>query len=90
MDTEYRIVYKHYRIHLGDPLNVDCYYRRGQTEWEPAPRGGITECGIYDRDGICITYGKARCSLKDAFCYRVGREISRGRALKSLREKYGN
>lgn len=34
--------------------------------------------------GESVATGVAECSSKDAFCYRIGRDISRGRAFKAL------
>lgn len=47
------------------------------------PRGGQTECIIILPDGTEIK-GKARCSKKDNYCKRIGRDIAFGRALKAL------
>lgn len=80
------IVFKHYRYPLSKgtwPQNKLFHYRRGWSDWEPTPRGGMTECYVKRGDEVVAT-GVAVCSKKDAFSYRIGRAISRGRALKSL------
>ena len=60
------------------------HYTRGKTYWEPALRGGVTRCYIYDDTKELVAIGEAQCSLEDQFVYRIGREISLGRALKNL------
>lgn len=62
------------------------YYRRGVTKWSPALHGGLTICYIYEGDKV-VAMAEAECSTKDAFCYRIGREIAKGRALKQLEEE---
>ena len=81
-----RIVFKHFRYTLNG--SIPLHYRRGKSTWDPAPRGGYTKCFIYDEDDALLGCGKADCSRKDAFCYRTGRNISRGRALKEVQFHY--
>ena len=87
-----RVTYKHYRVdrETGDLL----HYQRPHTKtngvrvkpkFKPAERGGLTTCTLID--GETATVGHATCSEKDAFCYRIGREIAYGRALKRLEEQ---
>lgn len=67
-----------------------CRYKRGISKWLPSERGGYTFCYVYDdsdKGGELLTTGRADCSPLDAFCYRIGRRIARGRALKALGEK---
>jgi len=59
------------------------HYTRGESDWEPAIYGGLTICYIYHNDKM-VAIGNAQCSTKDQFCYRIGRTIARGRALKKL------
>lgn len=60
-------------------------YCRGHTSWEPAARGGKTVCVVL-QNGEPVCSAAAYCSLEDSFCYRIGRAISAGRALKKLVE----
>ena len=60
-------------------------YKRGITEWQPAVRGGCTECFIYDDEmEKILAQGTAVCSVVDNFCYDIGRKIAFGRAMKAL------
>jgi hypothetical protein len=67
------------------------HYQRGISLWSPTERGGYTFCFVYEGDDASepIAVGLAECSPKDAFCYRLGREISRGRALDELEKREG-
>ena len=78
----YQMRYEHYRLRC-DGGGLDRYHR-GRSDWQPAERGGCTFCTIADEDGITLVIGAAKCSRKDAFCYRIGRQIAKGRALKAL------
>lgn len=80
-------------ISMGQELRVRCeklaggrlyHYQRGKSKWEPHTKGGLTVCSIWDGDSSLLGRGFAVCSKRDAFCYRIGREIARGRALKAL------
>lgn len=55
-----------------------------KTKWEPSPCGGYTTCVIYDDEGREAAIGIAECSPLDSFCYRIGRAIALGRAMKRL------
>ena len=65
------------------------WYKRGRGFENPAlitdphPKGGRIECYLY-KDDVMISTGTAVCSMSDNFCYRIGREIALGRALKKL------
>jgi hypothetical protein len=62
-------------------------YMRGVSSWEPYPRGGLTLCKIFkDGQEEPVVEEKAECHIRDSFCYRLGRLISAGRALKELQE----
>lgn len=50
-------------------------------EQVPYTKGGLTVCTLYV-DGKAIATGTAICSMSDNFSYKIGRRISRGRALK--------
>lgn len=41
----------------------------------------VTICGIYDDEANTMTYGVARCSHKDVFVKKKGRELSFDRAI---------
>ena len=62
------------------------YHRSGKdkSDWQPHGRGGITYCQLVE-DGEVVAQGVAYCSPKDNFCYRVGRDIARGRAEREYR-----
>ena len=90
MESEYRFVFKHYRTH---PLNrAFVHYQRGKdkrtgaklSHWIPIERGGRTECYVYDNTDSVVVLANSICSVKDAFCYRTGRLIARGRATAAL------
>ena len=57
---------------------MDMYIRH----YQPSPRGGMTECVIYDTLSGMQFVGYAVCSLSDNFCYRTGREVAYERAYK--------
>ena len=84
-----KIRYKHYRIDKKTGT-LKPYTRphrqadgtRVERPFEPAERGGVTECEISIDCYTVVT--KAVCSLKDAFNYKIGRDIARGRALKAV------
>lgn len=64
------------------------HYTRGESKWEPTHYGGLTICYIYSGDHL-VALGEAQCSTKDQFCYKIGRAIAKGRALKELsKEKH--
>ena len=87
MSEPHKFVYRHYRYDCYGSLH---HYQQGQTEFEPAARGGETHCFVKDADNRVISTGISHYSMKDTFCYRLGRNISRGRALKRLRDdKWG-
>ena len=83
------VIFKHFRIAPDGELK---HYRRGKdsknqplTPWTPRERGGMTICYLYQKDNDnFIGMGMAHCSLKDQFCYRIGRLISEGRARKTV------
>lgn len=76
--------FDHFRFRKGDESGKFLRYHRGRSSWKPTERGGATFCFVYDENGEICAHGLAECSVKDAFCYRLGREIARGRALKML------
>lgn len=69
----------------GQPSSRLLYrYRRGEgfTEItnEPRSKGGLTLCTITCGDQAITAV--AACSHSDNFCYKLGRDISLGRAMK--------
>lgn len=77
--NNYQFFYTHFRIDVEtDELKR---YFRGQSDWKPAAKCGITVCHVLSFDGELVGSGRAWCSPQDAFCYRVGREIAKGKAL---------
>jgi len=60
------------------------HYQRGETPWEPLPRGGYTRCYVY-KDCRLVAIGLAACNPKDGFCYREGRNRARSRAFLQLK-----
>lgn len=68
------------------------WYRKDHKEsyFTPETKGGKTEViiQVFDEHGdpLAKFVGVALCSMKDNFCYRIGREIAFGRALKQLDE----
>ena len=90
--------FKHYRVNFYPPYQFEesrylerqdipvFRYHRGESDWTPFERGGLTICEIRDDAGNIIATGEAECSLKDAFCYRIGRQIAEGRARKRLNQ----
>lgn len=86
-----KIEYAHYRVPRnrgsakGEPPFFSLYrYYRDKDKMKPNEKGGKTICYIRDPNGNNIAVGEATCSMSDNFCYRIGREIALGRALKKL------
>ena len=78
----------------GKPINMgvaDLYRYSPKYGWnseytiddKPFPRGGKTVCLVTLSDGRKAE-GVALCSMADQFCYRIGRDISKGRAMHAL------
>lgn len=96
--NEYEFKIRHYRIPTsridlyGETREAMIYlerYYRGKGfhmlgDVEPYPKGGLTICKVYNGRGEEILEARARCSIKDNFCYSLGRKIAKGRALKAL------
>ena len=73
---EVQFHYMHYRY---DKRGMLRRYYRGKSPWTPMGKGGLTICVVTTGTGL-IGVGEGACSLSDAFCYRVGREIAREKA----------
>lgn len=50
----------------------------------PEAKGGITEVVLLDKEGNIASIGISRCSERDPFNKKIGRDIALGRALKYL------
>lgn len=79
-ENEIRFVYQHCRIDkaTGD---LQAYPTGDKPDWIPAERGGATVCIVLRGDKV-LGRGVSGCSKLDPFCYRIGRAIARGRALR--------
>lgn len=76
----YSVKYTHIRAYeAAHPGKFD------QTR-KVSPQGGTTIAQVYDGD-LLLTTGYADCHESDNFNKRIGRDISRGRALKELAEQ---
>jgi len=78
--------FRHFRINKATG-ELERYYQRGNGRFKPDEHGGMTHCAIIGRDGVILAEGRAVCSQRDAFNYRIGRDIARGRALKALENR---
>lgn len=78
-----RTVFRHWRTIRGFKKITARYYRHA-SPWEVGEHGGRTECDILDDEGKVLSSGVAVCSVDDSFCYKRGRDISFGRAMKNL------
>lgn len=96
MDAEIdKVQYKYYRIPYVSTINIPekgrphsvhlHHYVRGEGfasisgRMSPRSKGGKVICTITTKDGEEHA-GEAYCSCSDNFCYKLGREISLGRA----------
>lgn len=64
--------------------NLVQHYVRRDPLFKPSSKGGTCDVvlTIRDKNGKeSHAFGHARCSLKDTFCYRTGREIALAHAL---------
>jgi hypothetical protein len=92
MNYTTKVFVKHFRYTDNGDGSLSMYrHRRGKHEYVyfyPETKGGKTEVTIqvFDEhnDPVIKFVGVANCSLKDNFCYKLGREIAFGRALKQL------
>jgi hypothetical protein len=83
--VDHKTVYEGVPNDLHTP-HTYIHYTRGESKWEPTIYGGLTICYVYRGDEM-VAIGEAQCSTKDQFCYRIGRMIARGRALKNLQQE---
>lgn len=76
-------IYRHYRV--DKETGQVKRYQRGLPEedrWDPDERGGYTACILLDESKVL---GIGVYVHQDAFCYRIGRAASYGRALKDAK-----
>ncbi len=74
------------RYFYGDrsPIRVEAYHSTiGFTLIEEKPCPVVTVCAIFDEETGKLSMGVARCSEKDKFVKKVGRELSYNRAMNS-------
>lgn len=74
------------RYFYGDrsPIRVDAYHpTTGFTFIEEKPCPVVTVCAIFDEETGKLSMGIARCSEKDRFVKKIGREISYKRAVEN-------
>ena len=91
-----KIRYKHVREY--PPLTIKLYREDYDLDsdmtiitpsidhWPPSPLGGKTVCSIFDEDGERVGYGVAWCGPRDRYVKKIGRDISYGRAVRSMVE----
>lgn len=98
MNYTTKVFVKHWRIDKENqpkkmvskpPDGLLCRYSKSNIVWFcPTTKGGKTEVTIqvFDEhnDPVIKFVGVANCSLKDNFCYKLGREVATGRAKKQL------
>ncbi len=77
--------YEHLLARELDGFRQMAQYSRSVTEWMPTTCGGATECYL-EIDGEVVAYGITFCSDKDHFCYKRGRTIAFGKAMKYYKE----
>lgn len=56
---------------------------RKRTNGAIKAKGGVTVA--YEVNGNIVMYATAKCSKKDSYCKRTGRDIATGRFLRSFR-----
>ena len=81
--------FAHYRrIRLRESFSPEDYFVDRIDEHifpdQILPRGGFTECYLYDSEGNKIGEAMAACNDRDNFNKKIGRAIALGRALHSL------
>ena len=76
-----KVYYKHYRYEVSGTVPRYRWYKRRSKEFKVYPYGGVTECHLVLEDNSEIV-AIAECSMQDNFNYKIGRQISLGRAMK--------
>ena len=97
LPTGLRARYRHERLAfdhgIGHVVRAT-HYVLWSAGLSPLPRGGLTTCRLVTDDGAVVAEAQARCSKRDNYNKRLGRDIARGRALDALsvsddaRERY--
>lgn len=82
----YEVFYRHLR-YVDDGFFVGVSTsRKAKANGEMIHgRGGFTECFLVPPDGLPV-FGEAECNVLDNFNKKIGRDISRGRAIASLKK----
>ena len=57
------------------------------SDVKPLAKGGKVELKVIDDQGQVIIHTKAYCSFQDNFCYKLGKQIALGRAMKKIESK---
>lgn len=88
MNYTTKVYVRHWRMDEQNELRQ--YGRSNNAYFYPTTKGGKTEVTIqvFDEhdDPVIKFVGVANCSMKDNFCYKLGREIALGRATKQLEQ----
>lgn len=74
------------RYFYGDrtPIRIEEYHpTTGFSLIEEKPCPVVTVCGIFDEETGKLSMGIARCSEKDRFIKKIGRELSYSRAIEN-------
>ncbi len=70
----------HGRLHIVGPFTKKEATFCGYSCQNLLPKGGLTEIQVYNGDEL-IVEGRTRCSPKDSFVRKVGRQIALCRVL---------
>lgn len=62
------------------PIVVESYYSTGCKHISTKQAPVVTICGIYDEETGKLSIGISRCSEKDVFVKKIGRDLARNRA----------
>jgi hypothetical protein len=73
-------------MEIPEGLHVRYQHVRVFVNEKITPRGGYTIAYIEDADHNMIVKGVAKCRYDEQFNKRIGRDVSRGRALKRLKD----
>jgi hypothetical protein len=73
----YKVEYTHNRLYEHLPRGMSFVTTL-------SAKGGSTKAEIFDGAGVLVTTGVAACSIDENYNKKIGRNVSLGRALKSL------
>ena len=81
--------YPEWLFAYGTIRNAKGKYFHGRFHFShPWPNGGLTVCDLYNPNtGELFVTAKALCSLSDTFSYKTGRDLSKERALESIKKE---